>query len=198
MKRQCDNTNLKRTQKREVTETDRYCNGTIELRPVSAEDQEFLTDLFIEVRSNQYALSGWDEEQIRALLRTQFEFQQQSYRMQFPGAIHSIVQSHGVRIGRIIINRTDNELRLVDISLLPEFRNAGTGTALISSLIDEAREQNAKILLTVASDNTRAFRLYKRLGFRETGTDEFYISMEWQREETLDKNEHFLKTTPFE
>ncbi len=98
----------------------------------------------------------------------------------------------------MIINRTDNELRLVDISLLPESRNAGTGTALISSLIDEAREQNAKILLTVASDNKRAFRLYKRLGFRETGTDELYISMEWQREETLDKNEHFLKTTPFE
>jgi ribosomal protein S18 acetylase RimI-like enzyme len=57
---------------------------------------------------------------------------------------------------------------IADLIIRPEWREQGIGTALITRLIDIAREQNFReIEIGVAESNIRALALYVRLGFAE-------------------------------
>ena len=56
------------------------------------------------------------------------------------------------------------EIRLVDISLLPEFRNRGLGTSLLRDLFTEAEAAGKPLTIHVEKFNP-AMRLYQRLGF---------------------------------
>lgn len=54
------------------------------------------------------------------------------------------------------------------IAVVPEYEGRGIGTALLTSLIDEARRrQAADVLLEVRADNPRAQQLYVRFGFEQ-------------------------------
>jgi [ribosomal protein S18]-alanine N-acetyltransferase len=59
---------------------------------------------------------------------------------------------------------------VVTLAVAPARWGEGTGTALLSALVDEAaRRGYAEILLEVREDNPRARRLYQRHGFTEIG-----------------------------
>lgn len=60
----------------------------------------------------------------------------------------------------------------LDISILKRYWNLGIGTSLMNSLIVFSRFAGyEQINLSVASDNERAIRLYKKLGFQITGKE---------------------------
>jgi ribosomal protein S18 acetylase RimI-like enzyme len=111
----------------------------------------------------------------------QYKIQKQAYRLQFPDAENSIIRLEKEKIGRLIVNRNAADLKLIDISLLPEFRGSGVGTKIITDLQSEAGEKNLPLTLKVARNNPSAFRLYQKLGFQTTGEDEIYVSMEWRK-----------------
>jgi ribosomal protein S18 acetylase RimI-like enzyme len=152
----------------------------INLVDATESDKEFLIEVYVGTRFDEFAMIGWDNSQIRALLEMQYDVQEQSYRMQYPQARTSIIRLENERIGRMIINSGAREIRLVDISLLPEFRNGGIGTKIINDLIKEANGKNLPVALTVAVGNPSASRLYQRLGFKITGQVELYVLMERQ------------------
>ena len=77
----------------------------------------------------------------------------------------------------MIVQRAVQEVRLVDIALLPEHRNAGIGTALIQSLIDEASRAGKALRLQVLRASP-GVRLYERLGFVPVRADAVYLQME--------------------
>ena len=59
----------------------------------------------------------------------------------------------------------DNETPSLAISLLPEFRGSGIGTALMQTMLRTLREAGYRqVSLSVQKANA-AYRLYKRLGF---------------------------------
>ena len=59
---------------------------------------------------------------------------------------------------------------VVTLAVDPEHWSQGTGTALLSALVDEAgRRGYTEVLLEVRKDNPRARRLYLRHGFTEIG-----------------------------
>jgi len=60
---------------------------------------------------------------------------------------------------------------VLHMSVLPEFRNKGVGTALLESLIEWAEKNPAieKLALSVFADNEPAIHLYKKMGFVEEG-----------------------------
>jgi [ribosomal protein S18]-alanine N-acetyltransferase len=59
---------------------------------------------------------------------------------------------------------------VVTLAVAPARWGRGTGTALLSALVDEAaRRGYAEVLLEVREDNPRARRLYQRHGFTEIG-----------------------------
>ncbi|WP_411502278.1 GNAT family N-acetyltransferase [Brevibacillus centrosporus] len=154
----------------------------IETVPVCEEDQPFLFQLFGTTRSDEIALWGFDQTMADQFLRMQWEAQTHSYRLQFPAMNQWIILANKEKIGRILVNRTSQELHLVDISLLPAYCNKGIGTGLLLGLQREALQQKKTLSLSVLVSNP-AKRLYDRLGFSVVSVDEVYVRMQWRREE---------------
>ena len=90
-----------------------------------------------------------------------------------------MVEVGGRPVGRLYVDRAPGELRIIDISLVPELRGRGIGGALIAALQREAADVGAVVRLHVELHN-RAARLYERLGFVPVGEPGVYRRMEWR------------------
>src|ERR1035438_7282330 len=148
----------------------------IALRPEARQDEPFNFELYASTRKEEMDAWGWPAEMQNAFLQMQFKAYQ-GHRATFPKADFQIVQIDGLNIGRMIVDRNEAEFRLVDIALLPEYRNAGVGTALTRRLLVEASSAGKPVRLTVRKGN-RAARLYHRLGFVRTSETEMDDEME--------------------
>jgi ribosomal protein S18 acetylase RimI-like enzyme len=88
-----------------------------------------------------------------------------------------VIEVDGARAGRFYVDRRSDDIRIVDITLLPEYRARGIGTALIGALLDEAAGCGQRVSIHVERNN-RARRLYERLGFDEVAEHGLYFLME--------------------
>jgi ribosomal protein S18 acetylase RimI-like enzyme len=88
-----------------------------------------------------------------------------------------VIERNGQPIGRLYLDRRDDELRIVDIALLTEHRGGGIGNAILTDLIDEASGSGIPVRIHVERNNP-ALGLYRRLGFREIGDEGVYLHME--------------------
>jgi len=141
-------------------------NGrTITLRTVSAADDEFLLSVYYSTRDEELAQAAWEPGQKEFFVRWQFELQRREYDSRFPHAEYDVILVDDKPAGRIWIGTDDDEMRLLDIALLPEFQNQGVGTRLLSLLIDEATRTNKRLRHMVFVHNNDAHRFYERLGF---------------------------------
>jgi GNAT superfamily N-acetyltransferase len=151
----------------------------ITLRPAEAGDEPFLLALYIEARREEFAPLGWDEAMLANFLGMQFRAQRAGYAGAFPGATWSIIQHGGEPVGRLMVHRAADEIRLVDIALSPEWRGQGIGGRLLAGLQDEARAAGKPLRLHVLA-HIPAARLYARFGFVKTGVDGPSEAMEWR------------------
>jgi ribosomal protein S18 acetylase RimI-like enzyme len=149
----------------------------LSLRPARPEDQAFLFELYASTRAEEMAAWGLDASQQELFLKLQFTAQQQSYQAQFPESTHQIICLEGQPVGRLIVNRTQNEIRLVDIALLPPNRNRGLGTQLIENLLAEAKAAGKPVRLHVLAGSP-ALALYRRLGFSIIQETPPYLQLE--------------------
>jgi ribosomal protein S18 acetylase RimI-like enzyme len=155
------------------------CRNPLIFRCAVPDDELFLFELYGSVRKEEMAAWGWDPAQEQMFLKLQFMAQRRHYDIAFPNADHKIILSDNRPIGRILVYRTEREIRLVDIALLPEYRGNGIGASLVRGLFEEAMTANKPVTLHVGK-LSRAVRLYQRLGFSiigDTGTDH---KMEWR------------------
>jgi ribosomal protein S18 acetylase RimI-like enzyme len=148
-----------------------------QLRLSLPEDREFLFRLYASTRADELRAFGWPAAQQEAFLRMQFNAQQQWYSGTYATAENQIIENDGEPIGRMIVQREAGIWRLLDISLLPEYRGRGIGGELLRSLIEQCKDSGAVLQLQVLNTNP-AQRLYARLGFIKTGEDQIYTQME--------------------
>jgi ribosomal protein S18 acetylase RimI-like enzyme len=149
---------------------------SISLRAATPEDEAFLLNLYAGTRSAELAVLALDDLQKWAFLKMQYNAQTQQYLMSYPNADNGIILLGEEAVGRLIVDRTEHELTLVDISLLPERRGFGIGTHLIIELLNEALETSRPVRLHVLQTNP-AKKLYERLGFTVVNSDELYCEM---------------------
>jgi GNAT superfamily N-acetyltransferase len=149
----------------------------VELRPVEPADASFLRRLYASSRP-ELGLVGWSSDQLEAFLEMQFGARERTYREQFPAADNLLVLAGGQPAGRLFVERARNEVRIVDIALLPEHRGTGIGSALITALQEEAAAAGLPLALHVETGN-RAANLYRRLGFVIDAADSVYNAMRW-------------------
>lgn len=154
------------------------------LRPETDEDKDFLLELYISTREAELLQIGWSQREIISLLTQQFEAQQLSYRQLYPHAAYQLIALPGKVIGRLYLERGEDEYRIIDISLLPAFRNQNLGRHLIQSIQDEAAETGKPVSLHVEHSNP-AYRLYKRLGFVPIENRGAHLFMQWQPDSKL-------------
>jgi ribosomal protein S18 acetylase RimI-like enzyme len=150
----------------------------VRLRPATLEDEPFLRQLFATTRAAELALMPWDESQKEIFIAMQFKAQSQQYAMTYPDADHSVILFNEAPVGRMIVARTEAAISLVDIALLPKYRNAGVGTGLIKDLLKGAAIAGKPVRLSVFASSA-AIRLYERLGFSRVGLDTAYLEMIW-------------------
>ena len=128
---------------------------------------------------------AWTDEQKEAFLRMQFKAQTDHYHTYYPAAEYQIFQRGDVPIGRLIVERSPKSLLIMDIALLPEFRNTGIGTAILKELMEEAGQAGLPVVLRVEFFNP-AIRLYTRLGFVKTReVNSVYQEMVWTPTQNL-------------
>ena len=155
----------------------------IELREVRAEDRAFLERLYASTRQDELEPVDWNEEQKLSFLRQQFEAQDHYYHEHFPDCSYQIITRAARAIGRLYLDRREDEHRIVDIALLPEFRGQGVGRRLMQEILDEARQSELPVRIHVEQYNP-ALRLYKDLGFQELGEVGAYFFMEWKADDS--------------
>jgi len=151
-------------------------DSQLTLRPVETGDQAFLLAL---VESTREDLAILDRAVRAMLVRMQYEAQLSDYRRRFPNLEENVVLSDGCPAGRLIVARNRDEIRVVDIGLLPAFRGQGLGRRLLALLQGESRQSGRPLRLHVLQGNP-AGELYRRLGFQAGETEGVHQAMEWQ------------------
>ena len=156
----------------------------VSLRPAAGEDYEELVRVYASTRAAELAqVTWWSDEQKLAFCRSQYDSQKSEYDARFPDAEYDVILVEGKTAGRIWVGRDKEEIRLLDIALLPEYQGQGVGAALVGALIEEARSKGVRLRHMVFMLNEGARRFYERLGFRAFEEFSGYLHMEWKPEE---------------
>jgi RimJ/RimL family protein N-acetyltransferase len=153
--------------------------NTLTLRRVRLDDEEFLLALYSSTRADELAQVEWAEGQKEQFLRWQYELQRSEYQTRFPDADYYVILLDDQQAGRIWIGRDHQQIRLLDIALVPEFQNRGAGTALLRRLMDQALQGGKVLRHMVFVLNNDAHRFYERLGFSVIEDLGAYKHMEW-------------------
>jgi GNAT superfamily N-acetyltransferase len=146
-------------------------------RRADARDEPFLRRVYASSRELELSLIVWEDGAKEAFLRQQFDFQETHYRAHYDGASFDVIEVDGRPAGRLYVARWPDEIRVMDIALLPEHRGAGIGTRLLGELLDEAERTGKRVSIHVEKGNP-AFRLYERVGFVVTEDKGLYLLME--------------------
>ncbi len=153
--------------------------NSLELRPVRTSDDRFLLALYESTRAEEMDDVPWSDVQKQAFLKGQFEAQRTDYSVRFPDAEHSIIVVDDDPIGRIWIDQSVKEIRLLDIAIVPSVQNTGVGTALVEQLQHNATEAELSLRHSVHATNRDALRFYQRLGFVVVEDFQTHVLMEW-------------------
>ncbi len=151
---------------------------SITLREVTAEDEAFLLEVYASTRALELSLVPWSDEQRETFLRFQFDAQHSHYRTQFPEASYEIIFNNTERVGRLYVLRDTAEIRVLDLTVLPQHRNAGIGTLLMRDLLTEAGQTAKPVSIWVEQFNPSQ-TLFRRLGFSTIQEDGYNYLMQW-------------------
>jgi ribosomal protein S18 acetylase RimI-like enzyme len=140
----------------------------IEFRPIrdTPGDLEFLFQVYASSRADEMALTNWSDKEKNDFLRMQFGFQHKQYLANYTNASFDIILYEREAVGRLYVDRRPNDIRIIDILLLPGSRGKGIGSRIMDDLIAEAGQKNTGLSLHVEIDNP-ALGWYERLGFEK-------------------------------
>jgi ribosomal protein S18 acetylase RimI-like enzyme len=149
----------------------------IKYRTQNDTDRDFLYKLYASTRTDEIKLTDWDNTQIELFLRFQFEAQLKHYLNNYKKATFEIITIQSKDAGRLYLNQDENEIRIIDISLLPEYRGKGFGSEIMGEILKNGEQLKKPVRLSVFINNP-AQRFYKRLGFVKISDEPPYIQME--------------------
>ena len=97
----------------------------VALRPIRDDDEPFLESVYASTREEELARVPWTAEQKTAFVAIQFAAQSAHYAEHYAGMTADVVLVDGEPAGRLLVARWAQEIRIVDIALLPPFRGRG-------------------------------------------------------------------------
>lgn len=150
----------------------------ITLRPVTEADQDFLLTAYSSTRAAEMAMVPWSAEQKDAFVKGQFAAQTHHYAAAYPGASHEIICCDGVAAGRLFLDRGAQGFHILDVTILPLFRNAGIGSWVLRRILEEAGSNGQPVTIYVESFNP-SLNLFRKLGFQLSSQDGFQCFLRW-------------------
>jgi GNAT superfamily N-acetyltransferase len=148
------------------------------LRSITADDLPFLNQVYAGTRTEELAHTNWTDEQKATFLQQQFAAQHQYYQANYPAARFQIIEWQGAPIGRLYVDRWADQIRIMEIALLPDQRGHGIGTQLLETIQSEGRQAGLPVTIHVERFNP-ALRWYERLGFRVAEDKGVYYFLKW-------------------
>ncbi len=150
---------------------------SLTLRPVRGSDDGLLRRVYASTRAEELAAVPWSDAEKDAFLRHQFDAQDAYYREHYVGATYDLIELDGDPVGRLYLARWDDEIRIMDIALLPEHRGRGIGTQILRGLLEEGMLTKKRVSIHVEMHNP-ALRLYERLGFVQAAVNGVYVRLD--------------------
>lgn len=151
----------------------------VALRPSAPTDEPLMFRVYAGTRETELAGVPWTDEQKNEFVAQQFAAQSAHYARHYTGMSSDVVLVDAEPAGRLLVARWPEEIRIVDVSLLPAFRGRGVGTGLLKDLQQEA-DATGKVLTIHVEKFNPALRLYERLGFVPVQDRQVYLLMEWK------------------
>lgn len=150
----------------------------ITLRPVTEADEEFLVSVYSSTRAAEMAQVPWSPEQKETFVRMQYAAQKQHYAAEYPQASHEILCAGAVPVGRLYLSRSEKAFHILDITVLPQHRNRGTGSTLLRRIMDEAGRAGKPVTIYIENFNP-ALELFRHLGFHTAAEHGFQLLLRW-------------------
>lgn len=143
--------------------------GRLEVRGARESDREFARQThhaaYRDVVERQFGT--WDEA-----------LQDQFFEADWDPPTKEIIVADGQECGYCIVEYRDEDIHLRELVVHPEHQGRGIGTWLLRGLQEKANAASVPIRLGTFRRN-QAQQLYRRLGFREIGTTDTHVLMEW-------------------
>ncbi|CAN5213997.1 hypothetical protein BH20ACI1_BH20ACI1_17870 [soil metagenome] len=151
---------------------------SLKLLPVSHSDYPLLFEIYISSRADELKFVPWTDEQKNAFLETQFQAQTDHYYSTYSDGSFDLIKLEDQPAGRLFQAELDDEIRIIDLTLLPQFRNRGIGTLLLSEVLESGANQKKSVTIYLDTDNP-AQTLFSRLDFIPVADDGVYCL--WER-----------------
>lgn len=90
------------------------------------------------------------------------------------------VYQDGILAGYYCLSPNAGKMELDSLFVFPEFQNQGIGTAILQKCLEES---DVSVFLYVFKRNTRAYELYRRMGFQVTKDIKTRYIMEYQKQD---------------
>jgi ribosomal protein S18 acetylase RimI-like enzyme len=148
----------------------------ITLRVAQREDVALLAEIYGSTRAEELQQVPWSAEQKKSFTDWQSQQQERHCELHSPNAERLVMEREAVAIGRIYVETTGMEVRLMDITLLPAHRSQGVGTRLMNELLRYADTLQRPVSLHVEPFNP-AKRMYERMNFAVAETRGLYEFM---------------------
>lgn len=154
----------------------------VSVRAIEDGDAPLLAQWHAEFRGAAFLAMGWPREQVAAMMADQLRLQQIHVAGAYPKADRWLVLAGDVPAGQLLLDRAQDDWRLIDLLLAPQARGLGLGFGLMAWIKDAAaRAGAASITLDVGFDNAPAQALYRKAGFVETPSEtEIAVAMRWR------------------
>lgn len=131
---------------------------------MSPADSAFIAAVYASTRIEELRQVDWTPGQREAFTTWQSGQQEEHYRLHYPSAERLVIEHANEGIGRIYVDTTGAEVRLMEVTLLPAWRGRGVGTRLLDGLLAYADGLGLPASLHVEPFNP-AKRMYERAGF---------------------------------
>ncbi|WP_394773002.1 GNAT family N-acetyltransferase [Flavobacterium sp.] len=155
----------------------------ISLRDIKESDLAILCQIYGSTRTEELEKgTNWSEEEKNIFIEHQFAAQHEYYQKNYTGAKFYIIEKENVVIGRLYIDFFFEKkgFRIIDITLLPDWRKKNIGSSILEEILKKAKTVNLNVSIHVETFNP-AMNLYKKLGFTKISeTNGVYHLMEWR------------------
>ena len=157
----------------------------MKMRPARPEDEPFLRTLRGQADSDRLFMNYWRgddaEEEKRKILDLQFRAKSAHHNILRANCEtrENVIEMDAAPIGYFVVSGGREELRLVEIAFVREWRGKGLGQMVIGATMEECKKSSRVLRLCVEINNIRAMQLYASLGFYAIDDMVHHLLLEW-------------------
>lgn len=120
----------------------------------------------------------WNEQQKSLFLQAQFQAQRQHYRARYPNAVFNLIKLKAEPVGRLYVAELADEIRIIDIAVLPAHQKRGIGTKLIKDVLETGAKKLLPVQIYVENFNASS-KFFAELGFEPIAEQGVHVLWRW-------------------